>query len=130
MDTTRYSGVALAYFPNDWRGYGVLRLEILNPSQGEIDITCRIHDLRHEEGNQRHEDRFNKTFRLRPGWNHLQIDLKEVARAPAGRTLDLGTIRAVGVFATRLPTPRTIFLDHIRLEESLRVGFRANLPRG
>jgi len=116
MDTSLYSGVALVYFPMDWRGYSILSLELLNPSQGGIDITCRIHDLRHEEWGQRYEDRFNKVFRLRPGWNHLQIDLKEVARAPAGRTLDLSTIRAVGVFATRLPTPRTIFLDHMRLE--------------
>ena len=116
MDTSLYSGVALVYFPRDWRGYHILILEALNPSPEEIDITCRIHDLRHEEGEQRYEDRFNKVFRLRPGWNHFRVDLEEVARAPAGRTLDLGTIRAVGIFATRLPTPRTIFLDHIRLE--------------
>lgn len=116
MDTSLYSGVALVYFPRDWRGYHFLDLEALNPSPEEIDIICRIHDLRHEEGEQRYEDRFNKVFRLRSGWNHLRVDLEEVARAPAGRTLDLGTIRAVGIFATRLPTPRILFLDHIRLE--------------
>jgi hypothetical protein len=116
LDTSLYSGVALVYFPRDWRGYHFLSLEALNPSSEEIDITCRIHDLRHEEGEQRYEDRFNKAFRLRSGWNHFRVDLEEVARAPAGRTLDLGTIRAVGIFATRLSTPRTIFLDHIRLE--------------
>jgi hypothetical protein len=116
MDTSLYSGVALVYFPRNWRGYHFLSLEAFNPSPEEIDITCRIHDLRHEEGEQRYEDRFNKAFRLRPGWNHIRVDLEEVARAPAGRMLDLGTIRAVGIFATRLSTPRTIFLDHIRLE--------------
>ena len=116
MDTSLYSGVALVYLPRNWSGYYFLSLDVLNPSQEEIDITCRIHDLRHEEGEQRYEDRFNKAFRLHSGWNHFRIDLEEVARAPAGRMLDLGTIRAVGIFATRLPTPRTIFLDHIRLE--------------
>lgn len=116
MDTSPYSGVALVYFPRDWRGYRFLILDALNPSQEEIDITCRIHDLRHEEGEQRYEDRYNNTFHLRSGWNHFRINLEEVARAPAGRILDLGTIRVVGIFATRLPTPRTIFLDHIRLE--------------
>ena len=104
------------YFPRDWRGYHFLNLEALNPSPEAIDITCRIHDLRHEEGEQRYEDRFNKTFHLRSGWNQIRVDLEEVARAPAGRRLDLGTIRAVGIFATRLPTPRTLFLDHIHLE--------------
>jgi hypothetical protein len=116
MDTSLYSGVALVHFPRDWRGYHFLRLEALNPSQEEIDITCRIHDLRHEEGEQRYEDRFNKVFRLRSGWNTFRVDLEEVARAPSGRTLDLATIQTVGIFASRLPTPRTIFLDHIRLE--------------
>jgi hypothetical protein len=116
MDTSLYSGVALVYFPRDWRGYHFLNLEVLNPSQEEIDITCRIHDQRHADGEQRYEDRFNKTFRLRSGWNRLRVDLEEVARAPVGRTLDLGTIRAIGIFASRLSTPRTIFLDHIRLE--------------
>jgi VanZ family protein len=118
MGTSLYSGVSLVYFPRDWRGYRFLRLEVFNPSPEEIAITCRIHDLRHEEGEQRYEDRFNKVFRLRPGWNPFRVDLEEVARAPAGRTLDLGAIRAVGIFTTMLPTPRTIFLDHIRLEES------------
>jgi hypothetical protein len=116
LDTSLYSGVALVYFPRDWRGYHFLSLEALNPSPEGIDITCRIHDLRHEEGEQRYEDRYNKVFHLRSGWNEIRVDLGEVVRAPAGRTLDLGAIRAVGIFATRLPTRRILFLDHIHLE--------------
>lgn len=116
MDTSLYSGVALVFFPRDWRGYRFLSLEVLNPSPEGIDITCRIHDRRHEEGEQRYEDRYNKVFHLRSGWNEIRVDLGEVARAPVGRTLDLGTICAVGFFATRLHTPRTIFLAHMRLE--------------
>ena len=116
MDTSLYSGVALVYFPRNWRGFRFLNMDVLNPSAEGIDITCRIHDRRHDEGDQRYEDRYNKVFHLRSGWNHLRVDLEEVARAPAGRTLDLGTMRAVGIFAVRLPTPRTIFLDHVRLE--------------
>jgi VanZ family protein len=118
MDVALHSGVELAHFPRDWRGYRFLRLEAFNPSPEEIDLTCRIHDLRHEKGEQRYEDRFNKAFRLRPGWNSLRIDLEAVARAPAGRKLDLGSVRAVGIFATRLPAPRTVFLDQVRLERS------------
>jgi len=116
MDTSLYSGVALVYFPRNWRGYHFLTMDVRNPSPEEVDITCRIHDLRHEEGEQRFEDRYNKLFHLRSGWNQIRIGLEEVARAPVGRTLDLGTIRVVGIFATKLPTPRTIFLDHIHLE--------------
>jgi hypothetical protein len=115
MDTSLYSGVALEYFPGDWSGFRALEIEILNPSPESLDITCRIHDRRHEKGEQRHSDRFNKMYRLQPGWNNLRIDLEEVARAPAGRTMDLGEIRFVGLFATKLPASRTIFIDYVRL---------------
>ena len=116
LDTSLYSGVALVYFPRNWRGFRFLKMDVLNPSPEGVDITCRIHDQRHDEGDQRYEDRYNKVFHLRSGWNEIRVDLGEVAGAPAGRSLDLGTISAVGIFATRLPTPRTIFLDHMRLE--------------
>ena len=116
MDTSLYSGIALVHFPRDWKGYGTLNMEVLNPSSEEIDITCRIHDRQHEKGDQRYEDRFNKGFLLRPGWNDLRIDLGEVARAPVGRSMDLREIRVVGIFATGLTAPRTIYVDHVRLQ--------------
>jgi hypothetical protein len=116
MDTSLYSGVSLLYFPRNWTGYRFLHLDVLNPSSEEIKITCRIHDRRHEEGEQRYEDRFNKSFPLRQGWNDLRIDLGEVSRAPVGRTMDLGEIRLMGFFASKLPAPRSIFVDYVRLE--------------
>lgn len=116
MDTSLYSGVSLAYFPGDWRGYRYLAIEVLNPSPDLLEITCRIHDRRHEEGDRRYQDRFNRFYRLPPGWNELRIDLGDVARTPAGRTMDLGEIRSVGLFAMKLPKPRTMYLDSVRLE--------------
>jgi VanZ family protein len=115
MDTSPYPGASLVYFPRDWRRYRFLVIEVMNPSPEAIDVTCRIHDRRHEWGRS-YKDRFNKVFRLRQGWNTLAIDLEEVARAPEGRTMDLGEIRQVGLFAARLPAPRTVFVDHVRLE--------------
>ncbi|HEX9191865.1 MAG TPA: hypothetical protein VF847_07200, partial [Candidatus Deferrimicrobiaceae bacterium] len=116
MVPARYSGIFLVYFPGDWRGYRLLAMDVLNPSQEEIVVTCRIHDKLHEEGEQRHEDRFNRTFRLPPGWSDIRIDLGELTRAPAGREMDLGRIRAVGLFAADLQQDRTMYLDSVRLE--------------
>ena len=116
MDTAQYSGVALVYFPRDWKGYRYLFMEILNPLPGRIDVTCRIHDGEHEKGEQRYDDRYNQVFHLLPGWNSLRIDLGDVLRAPVGRRMDLRNIRAVGVFSSRLPAPRTVFIDSVRLE--------------
>jgi hypothetical protein len=116
MGTAQYSGVSLVYFPVDWRGYRFLNMDVLNPSTEEIVVTFRIHDRLHEAGEQRYEDRFNRTFRLPPGWSNIRVDLGELARAPAGREMDLGRIRAVGLFATKLQRSRTIYLDSVRLE--------------
>lgn len=116
MDAALYPGVSLVYFPGDWRGYRFLSMEVLNPSPEGISLTCRIHDRLHEEGEQRYDDRFNRTFRLPTGWSNILIDLGEVARAPAGREMDLGRIRSVGLFATKLQHRRTIYLDSVRLE--------------
>jgi VanZ family protein len=116
LDTSLYSGVSLKHFPGDWRGYRFLSMEILNPSGSEVGITCRVHDRFHEEGEQLYGDRFNKGFRITPGWNSIRIDLGDIARAPAGRDMDLGRIRSVGLFTTRLPEKRTIFIDFVRLE--------------
>jgi len=116
MDTSLYSGVALVYFPKNWKGHRFLVLDVYNPSPDVLEITCRIHDRRHEEGEQRYQDRFNRIFRLPLGWNEIRIDLGDVAKAPAGRTMDLGEIRVVGLFAMKLPQPRTMYLDNVRLE--------------
>jgi VanZ family protein len=116
MEPSLYSGISLVYFPRNWKNYHFLRLEVFNPASEEIPITCRIHDRRHEEGEQAYEDRFNRTLLLRPGWNGLGIDLSEVAGAPHSRKMDLGEIRGLGLFATKLSAPRTVFVDYVRLE--------------
>jgi hypothetical protein len=87
-----------------------------HPSPDVLEIAFRIHDRRHEKGEQRFQDRYNGFFRLPSGWNEIRIDLSDVARAPAGRTMDLGEIRAVSLFAMKLPRPRTMYLDFVRLE--------------
>jgi hypothetical protein len=116
MGTTLYSGIFLVYFPRSWNAYQFLLLEVFNPSSEGISVTCRIHDRQHEGGGQAYEDRFNQGFLLRQGWNELRIDLGKVARAPFGRMMDLGEIRAVGLFTTKLSAPRTVFVDYVRLE--------------
>lgn len=112
-----YASVSLVHFPGDWRGRRRLAMEIHNPSPRDLVLTCRIHDRRHEEqGRQDYRDRFNGRFRLRTGWNTIRIDLDEAYRTPSGRVMDAGGIRNVTVFATALPAPRTVRLDHVRLE--------------
>lgn len=115
LTTQTYSGVALKYFPVDWRQYQWLQFRIYNPSADAITITCRIHDKKHTQGVQRYQDRFNTTRVLAQGWNTISISLEEVRRAPDTRQMDLSQIYGVGIFASRLPHPREIYIDDVNL---------------
>jgi len=115
LDTQRYSGVALKYFPRNWQGYRYFEYRVYNPTEKPIKITCRIHDRMHTLGPQLYEDRFNKTRSFSSGWHTFTIALDDVRIAPSNREMDLSQIYAVGLFATQLPHSRTIYIDDVRL---------------
>ena len=115
LDTSRYSGVTLKYFPGNWTDYKTLQLCIFNPGGDRIQITCRIHDKLHEKGIQNYNDRFNKRYILQKGWNQIKIPLEQVKNAPNGREIDLGQIRAIGIFSTSLLKPAVIYIDSVLL---------------
>ncbi len=116
LNTSTYSGVSLNYFPTDWSGFKHLRFDLFNPSDMVLIITCRIHDALHAENELRYSDRFNRSYRLEPGWNPIRIALADVAEAPRTRTMDLQAIQDFSIFAVRLPQPQTLHLDYVRLE--------------
>ncbi len=115
LNTSKYSGTFLEYFPRNWQGFSVLSFEVYNPSSEPLQITCRVHDREHTRGIQYFSDRFSKRYLLKKGWNTVLIDLEEVANAPKSRRMDMGEIYALGIFATQLPKPRVIYLDNVRL---------------
>ena len=115
LTTNRFSGTILDYLYADWRSFRKLEIEFYNPDEESLQITCRIHDLRHVDGHQEYEDRFNRNFLLTQGWNTIQINLKEVEAAPAGRDMDMSHIRGLGIYVVSLPEPRVLYLDNVRL---------------
>lgn len=115
LNTSLYSGVGLKYFPGNWQNYEELQLSIFNPDKEPIQLTCRINDRRHTRGIERYEDRFNKKFSISSGWNLIRIPLSQVANAPLKRKMTLTQIQGLGIFAIRLPKPRTVYIDDVRL---------------
>ena len=118
LTTQQYSGISLDYFPGNWSRYQILQFRINNPSAEPIRLTCRIHDTKHTQGVQRFDDRFNKSFSLSQGWHTVNIRLEEVKTAPNTRQMDMSDIRGLGIFATRLTHPRTIYIDDVKLLHS------------
>lgn len=115
MNTDTYSGVALKYFPGDWEGYRFFQFSVYNPDNDVLKITCRIHDRRHTQGQQEYKDRFNRSFSILQGWKTITIPLDQVKTAPEDRQIDMRQIQGVGIFAVRLPRPRTLYIDDIKL---------------
>lgn len=110
----KYSGVKLRYFDGDWTSARTLKFSFYNPDSKRLKITCRIHDLKHSKGYE-YNDRYNRSFRLMQGWNHIEIDLDEIKARPSGRKMDMSRIRGVGFFVLSLPEPQVLYLDEVRL---------------
>jgi VanZ family protein len=115
LTTDQYSGATLNYFDGDWTSARTLIISLYNPDASPLQITCRIHDLQHTDGNEEYEDRFNRSFLLMQGWNQIEIDLNEVKAGPASRNMDMSRIRGLGIFVIALPAPRILYVDEVRL---------------
>lgn len=112
LSTSKYSGVGLKYFRKQWEPYSWFQFSVYNPSIETLKLTCRIHDKTH---NNQYLDRFNRSFLIIHGWNFIKINLKDIREAPENREMDLNKIQFVGIFATRLPQPRNILIDDLKL---------------
>lgn len=115
LTTQRYSGIGLKSFPQNWGDYSAVSLQVFNPDQEPLQLHFRIHDQFHRENGNTYGDRFNASFKITPGWNHLRVSLADVAKAPKKRLLDLTRIAGMGVFVGKIPQSRTIYLDDVKL---------------
>ena len=52
------------------------------------------------------------------GWNQIVIPLEQVENSPKTRKLDLRKVQKLAVFVYRLPQPRVIYIDDVRLAKS------------
>lgn len=57
----------------------------------------------------------NRSFSILQGWKTITIPLDQVKTAPEDRQMDMRQIQGVGIFAVRLPRPRTLYIDDIKL---------------
>lgn len=115
LNTDKYSGVTLRYFPKNWEGFSYFQFAIFNPSSEDISITCRINDKKHIEQDQRYEDRFNRSFSIPKGWNTITVSLKDIKHAPKNRLMNMHEICKVGLFSSSLPYQRIINIDDVKL---------------
>ncbi|MHC4405927.1 MAG: VanZ family protein [Planctomycetota bacterium] len=109
----RYPGVSLIHPVPDWSGFRTLVIDAHVTHGPPLDLAVTIKDREH---NKEYYDRFNRTIRLPPGDHQIRIALREVANAPRGREMDLREVAILSLFTVSLDSPRTLYLDNIRLE--------------
>lgn len=109
-----WPGVVLRGMPPDWRGYTALVMELRVDDGNPLTVDFKLADGAHQK--DQYSDRYNARFALAPGKHTLRIPLADVAAAPRTRTLDLADVRWVEWFIHGLPEPRSLWLDHLRLE--------------
>lgn len=116
LGTETYSGVSLNNLPADWRGFERLVITLFNPSTEPLALTLRINDVAHDRSEHDYNDRYNTRLILGPGFNTFTRNLADIKSAPDGRTMDMSQVRRMGLFAVRLPEPRTVYLSDLRLD--------------
>jgi len=109
-----YPGVSFNHPPTNWQGYDNLSFDVYIEGTIQLPLTVRINDLAH---NEEYEDRYNRTFMLQPGQNHLIVNLSEVEHAPKRRLMDMKRIAILCIFSYELKEPKTVYIDNFRLEK-------------
>ncbi len=108
-----FSGVCREGFVHDWRGYKIFSADVYLPAEKDMGITLRINDKLHDN---EFNDRFNRRIMLKPGLNHISINLEHIRKSPATRPMDMGNVTRICFFAAGLSKPEIVYLDNIRLE--------------
>lgn len=117
MGNQRYAGVAFNQLVTDWSAYAYLEFDLYNPGQLPLMMMVRISDKQHDLGANSISDRYNRYINMQPGWNHTNIRLEEVAKAPEHRRMNMTEITSMVICANRLREPQMVYLDNLRLRK-------------
>ena len=110
-----YPAWILRELSEDWSPYRRLEIDLYLAGQEGYPLVVRAEDQAHEGA---WSDRFHRTVTLRPGHNHLVVELRDLRQAPAKREMDLRHMRSLTLFGDRPPAARTLYLLDLRLSGS------------
>jgi hypothetical protein len=99
----------------DWRAYSSLLLDLTNPGDRPLELSLRIHDVRHDH---EYSDRFNWRITL-PAQSRetIRVPLAAVRDAPRGRQMDLEHIAGLLLFRTGPERADVVYVTRITLEK-------------
>lgn len=110
----KYSTVSLLFLEKNWSSYQFLKFSLFNSELRSLNVVAKIYDEEHTHS-YNHNDRFNRTLTLTPGWNEIVIPIDNVRLGPIYRELNLTEIKSFSLFVIGLEKPASIHLDNLRL---------------
>jgi len=112
------TGIHLTQIIPDWYGYRSVNLKLYSPHDAPQPVTIRIHDLEHAVGTHQfmNDDRFQKRFRLEPGWNLVSISLADIIDQVTTRKVRLSDMQQIGLFTRPEDESRTVYIDAVYLQ--------------
>lgn len=108
---TRWSGVSYYAENANWSEFEFLSLHIYNPEK-TFYLVVRIDD--NADTTYLH-DRFNRSYKILPGWQHIRIPLSEIQHSPRNRKMNMHAIRQMILFISSSQPTRTFYLDNVHL---------------
>lgn len=116
---TKFSGAILETSSSDWDSEDYLCFDAMNRSESDLILTVKVYDHDHQNSSFSPDDRFEKAVTLTAGSAiSVQIPVDEIAKAPAGRRMNLKQINALELFCTDVSELQDLLIDHVRLASS------------
>lgn len=114
LEPGQYPSAAMRWPIPDWSAYDCLSFDIAAAAGSPpLDVIVKVQDALHDGD---YKDRFHQTVQLQPGQQqHVEVDLSDVAAAPATRLLDLRRVSLLQFFVVRPGADSKFYLDNIRL---------------
>lgn len=110
------AGLRLRVCYGDWRHYNHFVVDLYNPGAEPLSLSLRLSDTLHDRGEDKYNDRFNRTLVLAPGWNTQRIAIADIQQSPATRELQMDKLCNLGLFVSDIQQTQHFYIDNLRLE--------------
>lgn len=98
----------------DWSGFSVIMINIYSTAPRPVRMILRLEDRSLE---QPAGDRIDYALRVVPGANDFYIPLEALSTTPSGRTINMSSIRRLGMYLGESTDPLRVYFHRIRLSE-------------
>ena len=107
-----YPGITFQLPMHNWSRYEMLSLDIYNPQEEVLAMGMRIDDMKEYPA---FDNRYNNSFSIKPGMNHLRIRLTSLFTSGTKRGINLKNIHRCLVFMAQPHKKYVLYIDYVHL---------------